>query len=163
MHTVSRGTPSDERLAGLLEALGSFEATRTGRNVNPHFCVRAPERDRGLLVALRAGLGGIGRIYEQGRGGWQWRVSRRDELLVLLDHFERHPLLGSKRAVLRIWRTLVHVKASRFRRPPRARIEALTRRLSRVRAARRSRRGRAGSSPAESGPGTTVDSASQDP
>ena len=50
-------------LTGLIEALGTFTFSRSGRNISVYLAVKLPECDRGLLERLRDELGGVGRIY----------------------------------------------------------------------------------------------------
>ena len=74
-------------------------------------------------------LGRGGSIYPVSPGGLYYRVTRHNELLPVVDHFDRYPLQGHKREAFGIWREMVEIK-SRFRHPDRERLDELAERLS---------------------------------
>jgi hypothetical protein len=43
-------------------------------------------------------LGGIGNITKHGKDSLQYRVTSHKDLLVLIDHFDKFPLMTQKRA-----------------------------------------------------------------
>lgn len=118
---------SAEYVTGLTEAIGSFTFSRSSGNLTVYFALRLPARDRGVLEAVRDHLG-VGRLYEV-PGGLYLRVSRHDELLRVVAHFDRHPLRGHRRQAFLLWREIVSIK-SRFRQPDRDRLESLAAQLS---------------------------------
>jgi hypothetical protein len=126
--TFSRGTLDPNYVTGFLDAAGSFTFSRTGRQIALYFAVRIAERDLALLEALQEFFGGIGRIYP-GRSSY-FRVTRRDQLVRIVEHFDRYPLHSTKQEAFETWREMVHAKQE-FRRPERARLDALTERLRR--------------------------------
>ena len=114
-------------VTGFVESAGSFTFSRQGGVLVLVFAVRRPPADRALLESLRDFFG-AGAIY-QTAGSLHYRVTRIDELPTIVDHFEKHPLLGAKRAAYGLWREMVGLKSGRFRRPPREELEALAARL----------------------------------
>lgn len=85
-------------------------------------------------------FGGIGRIYDvQARApgprsgatksAKYYRVSRRDELVFVVDHFDRYPLRTRKRDCYEVWRQMVLLK-QKFRDPDREALDALATQLS---------------------------------
>lgn len=114
-------------VTGFAESAGSFTFSRQGGVIVLVFAVRRPPADRALLVALREFFG-CGTIYETA-GSLHYRVTRIDELPTIVDHFEKHPLLGEKRKAYALWRDMVRLKTDRFRKPPREELEALAARL----------------------------------
>jgi hypothetical protein len=126
-------------VTGLAEAAGSFTFGRSGRNLNLYFALKRPAADRPLLEAVQRFFGGAGTIYPvrsaaAGRRttAWYFRVNRRDQLPRILDHFDRHPLRGSRAEVYLVWRRMVAARSDRFRRPDRAELASLAAELSRL-------------------------------
>jgi len=122
-----------EFVSGLAQAIGSFTYSRSAGNLTVYFALRLPARDREVLEAVRDFLG-VGRLYEVPRGLYL-RVSRRDELLQIVDHFERYPLRGHRQEAFRVWKEMVAIK-SRFRQPDLPRLLLLARQLSSLTAPR---------------------------
>jgi hypothetical protein len=125
-----------EYVTGLAEAGGSFTYSRTAGNLTVYFALRLPQRDRAVLEALRDAWG-AGRIYTV-PGALYFRISRHDELLPVVDHFDRFPLRGHKREIFAVWREMVEIK-SRFRQPDLERLHELAERLSSLTSSRRRR------------------------
>jgi hypothetical protein len=106
-----------------------------------YFAVKLTEADRALLEELQEFFGGIGRIYTvvpraapTSRSGFTktasyYRVTRRSDLIRIVEHFDRYPLKSLKREAYAIWREMVLVKQE-FRKPNRDVLEILARRLS---------------------------------
>jgi hypothetical protein len=138
MDPVSRISPW--YVTGLLEGLGSFVCTASGRGLQLSFELALPGTDAALLADLRASLGGLGRILPR-RGGSRraLRITRRVELLRLVEHLEAYPLQGAHRRAFEPWAALVRQRAAAFRRPlPPAAWEL----AEQLRAAQPRRRGR---------------------
>ncbi len=122
-----------EYVTGLAEAIGSFTYSRSSGNFTVYFALRLPARDREVLEAVREFLA-VGRLYNVPRGLYL-RVSRHDELLRVVDHFDRHPLRGHRHEAFLIWREMVEIK-SRFRQPDLPRLSNLAAQLSSLKAFR---------------------------
>lgn len=142
--TFSRGTPLEPwYVTGFVEREGAFTFSRSGRQIALYFAIKLPNVDRALLEAIRAYFGEAGRIYDvaarpaptPGSGPTKaaayYRVCRRDELERIVDHFDRHPLRGTKAGSYAIWRQMVILKRS-FRKPRREELEQLSVQLSAV-------------------------------
>jgi hypothetical protein len=82
------------------------------------------------MTALRDFFGGIGRVYSVRQGGFLFRVTRLEELSVVVAHFDRYPLQGAKQQGYEIWRQMVSLKGATFRRPAMERLEELAQQLS---------------------------------
>ena len=112
-------------MTGLAEASASFSAARSGKSMTLAFSLERPGADWELLERLRDYFGGIGRLYpgRGPRGRALFRVNRRDELLLVVEHFELHPLQAPTRIrTFGVWRRMVELKAAHFRRPPLAEL-----------------------------------------
>ena len=125
VETVSRETTLDPwYVTGLIDGVGSFTYSRSGKQLAVYFAVKAGSPT--LLEDLHTFFGG-GAIYASERSSY-FRVQRRDDLTAVLDHFDRYPL-RTKREVYEIWREMVVAKRA-FRKPDRDRLESLARELS---------------------------------
>jgi LAGLIDADG DNA endonuclease family protein len=116
MDQVSRLAPW--YVTGLIEAQGSFVCAPSSRSVEVSFELALPGRDQPLLAQLRASLGGVGRLHRRSATGPAvWRITRRLELLRLVEHLEAFPLQGARTAAFAPWAALVRRRAASFRRP----------------------------------------------
>ena len=132
MYDVSVGTFSRETLdplwvTGFADAAGSFTYSRSSKQLALYFSVKVADTDRGLLEDLQAFFD-AGRIYDPA----YFRVTRREELVRVVDHFDRYPLRSSKREVYELWREMVIAKQE-FRRPDRELLDRLADEISRRR------------------------------
>lgn len=130
METFSRGTLAPEWVTGFCEAAASFTYSRSGRQLALYFAIKLPAADQPLVEDLQAFFS-VGRIYDVGRSSY-FRVSRRDELMRILDHFDSHPLRSSKRDVYDVWRQMVVAKQD-FRHPDRTRLDELATQIKALR------------------------------
>jgi len=117
-------------VTGFIEAQGSFTYSRSGRQLAIYFGIKLPEVDEPVLQDIRDFFRGIGSIYPvQSGAGAYYRVCRREQLPVIVDHIDSYPLRSSKRAAYAIWREMVLLK-QRFRQPPRDELQLLAEQLS---------------------------------
>ncbi len=128
METFSRGTLDPAYVTGFVDAAGSFTYSRSSKQLALYFALKLPGADRPLAETIQAFFGGIGRIYAEA----YYRVTRREELMVIVDHFDRHPLQSTKREVYELWREMVIAKQD-FRRPDRELLDRLADQISRRR------------------------------
>ena len=134
METFSRETFQSELdpwyVTGFIEAQGTFTFSRNGRQMALYFGIKLPEVDEPVLHSIREFFGGVGSIYPvQAGASAYFRVCRREQLPVIVEHVDTYPLRSSKRAVYEIWREMVVLKQS-FRRPPREELWQLAEQLS---------------------------------
>jgi hypothetical protein len=54
-------------------------------------------------------LGGIGNITKHGKDSLQYRVTSHKDLLVLIDHFEKFPLMTQKRADYELFKQALYL------------------------------------------------------
>jgi hypothetical protein len=131
-------------ITGVVEGAGSFTFSRTDRNIVPYFALRLASDERGMLEDIQAYFGGLGRIYaiaaghslHEGAGSARrpryYRVTRIDDLDLVIQHFDDYPLRGPKAAAYAVWRELVTLKRTAYRRPDRERLDQLCKDLSAV-------------------------------
>jgi hypothetical protein len=140
--TFSRGTSVDPwYVTGFVEGEGAFTFSRNGRQMALYFAIKLTGADRAILEEIRAYFGDIGAIYRVAaraaptpssghtKEAAYFRVSRRDELERIVEHFDRHPLRGIKAASYVVWRQMVVLKRE-FRKPQREELERLAAKLS---------------------------------
>jgi hypothetical protein len=124
MGTFSRETLDPVWVTGFADAAGSFTYSRSSKQLALYFSLKVSETDRPVLEDLQTFFD-AGRIYEP----VYFRVTRREELIRIVDHFDRYPLRSSKRQAYEVWREMVVAK-QRFRRPDRDLLADLASRLS---------------------------------
>jgi LAGLIDADG endonuclease len=89
-------------VSGFTDAEGCFHIsitrdskTITGWRVKLIFTIAVHQRDRTLLELIKTSIG-AGQIYKHGKDSIVLRVSSVKDLLVIIDHFERYPLITHK-------------------------------------------------------------------
>ena len=110
-------------MTGFADGAASFTYSRSGQQLALYFAIKAEPT---LLGEVQAFFEGAGRIYDT-----YFRVSRRDELLRVVDHFDRYPLRSTKQEVYEVWRQMVMAKQE-FRRPDRALLDSLAAQLTQL-------------------------------
>jgi len=122
-------------LTGMVELAGSFTYSRSDRNVVPYFAIKLRNDEGGILDDVQAHFGGAGRQYalkgsHPGPRSRYYRVTRIQDLDLIVQHFDDYPLRGRKAAAYTIWRELVSLKRQGYRKPEREKIEKLCTSLS---------------------------------
>ena len=121
---TNKNTLAPWYVTGLAEGAASFTYSRSGNTIGLYFALKTTEQDKALLEAVRDFFG-CGTIYEGSRPSGNaglaraflyYRVARGAELLKVIEHFERFPLVGKKAQAFSVWKDMVRAKA-RFRRP----------------------------------------------
>ena len=59
------------------------------------FSIILHKKNHGILRSIISTLG-IGKIYNHGKQGVQYRVESKKELLILIEHFDKYPLITKK-------------------------------------------------------------------
>lgn len=125
-------------VTGLADGESTFTYSRSGRQIALYFAIKLTHVDKPVLEAVQEFLGGIGTIY-MAKGSFEsgirsktasyFRVTRRAELLRVVEHFDHYPLRTQKAHTYSIWRTMVMLK-QRFRKPDRDLLNVLADKLS---------------------------------
>lgn len=89
-------------LTGFTDAEGSFvlsitksDNVKSGWVIKPRFAISLHKKDRFILEALKNYLG-VGEIYTQGTASIQYRVFSIKDLQLVIDHFDKYPLISQK-------------------------------------------------------------------
>ena len=121
--TSNRGliTPRDSNklnanfITGLTDAEGSFvvlvrklPGLNTGWRVEPRFSIGLHKKDQALLEFIRASLG-VGKITKQSQDSIQYRVGSVKDLIVIIDHFDKYPLITQKQADYLLFKSIVEL------------------------------------------------------
>jgi len=96
-------------ITGFVDGEGSFGVQivksplyRIGWTVEPSFKISLHHKDRKVLEEIRS-YWGVGTITSQGSKGVQFRVRSIKELSVVINHFDKYPLITKKRADFILW------------------------------------------------------------
>lgn len=84
-------------------SITSHNKTQTGWGVKISFTLDLHKKDKALLEQIRNYFG-VGKIHISGEQSLQFRVDSVKELLVILDHLEKYPLITTKREVFETWK-----------------------------------------------------------
>jgi len=107
-------------VTGFAERESTFTYSRSLRGLSLYFGVQFKPEDAALLRRVRNFFGDTGKIYtrrppgETGgskTGAHYYRITRINELLRIVSHFDLYPFQGSKRESFEIWREMVVLKA----------------------------------------------------
>jgi hypothetical protein len=71
--------------------------TQTGWQIKPIFSISVHNRDRNILESIQRTLS-VGKIYKKGPDSIQYRVSSLKNLYVIIEHFNKYPLITQKLA-----------------------------------------------------------------
>ena len=64
--------------------------------MHPEFLIHLHEKDLPLLEKIQGFFGGIGNIHKGKKNSVTYSVSARKDLLVILAHFDKYPLITEK-------------------------------------------------------------------
>jgi len=78
--------------------VGQRNTYKTGYRVDFTFSIGLYQKDQALLELIQLSLGGIGNITKHDKDSVQYRITSNKDLLVLIEHFNKFPLLTQKRA-----------------------------------------------------------------
>ena len=99
-------------IVGITEWGGSFTYSRSKGGVTLYFGIKSSDRDYTLLLKVRDYFS-VGKVYRGGGKQDRWayyRVNRLGDLIKIVNHFERYPLLGMKQHAFAIWKGMVDCK-----------------------------------------------------
>ena len=101
-------------ITGFTDAEGCFsvsiykDSTRTlGWRVGAVFLIGLHKRDIELLKDIQVSLGGIGRIDKLAKDAYALRVNTISQMIKVIEHFDKYPLITQKQADYLIWREII--------------------------------------------------------
>lgn len=71
------------------------------------FLIGLHKRDIGVLKDIQNYLGGIGRIGKFAQDAYALRVNTISEMIKIIDHFDKYPLISQKRADYLLWKEII--------------------------------------------------------
>ncbi len=113
-------------VTGFCDGEAAFTFSRSGDDVFAlYFSVCQREDNREIIEKMQVFFGGIGKIYirkEQlpteksghTKPNAYFRVCKQNELLKIIEHFDKFPLQSKKQEVYTIWRDMAIEKTKRF-------------------------------------------------
>ena len=126
-------------VTGFVDGEGTFTFSRSGNHMTLCFGLKLTAQDRSALELIREFFKGIGQIYHvkaysshkgKTKAAAYFRVTRINDLLKIVDHFDNYPLKSTKNKQFKIWREMVMIKYNNFRRKHLDELEILAKKLS---------------------------------
>ena len=100
-------------VSGFVDAEGCFHISivdraelKTGKSVRVIFQISLHKKDKALLDQIRNYFG-VGEVIARKDGAFYYRVSQVQDLMLVLAHFEKYPLLTQKGADLELFKQTV--------------------------------------------------------
>ena len=75
--------------------------------MSAEFLIGLHKRDIGVLKDIQNYLGGIGRIGKFAQDAYALRVNTISDMIKIIDHFDKYPLISQKRADYLIWKEII--------------------------------------------------------
>ena len=101
--TQNLGTMNPWFITGFTDGEGCFRISLTKRDnlvgwrVQLFFQIALHQKDKLLLENLQNYLG-VGKIYKSGKDMLQYKIQSLNEIEIILNHFDKYPLISQKRA-----------------------------------------------------------------
>lgn len=126
-------------ITGFCDGEATFTYNRHGKGFNLYFAIKSNAEERNLIVQVRDFFG-VGRLYKvkprlpkaysgNTRAAVYYRTSKVSHLELIIQHFDKYPLVGKKQAAYQIWKKMFLLKKN-FRKPDFARLQELASELS---------------------------------
>lgn len=103
-------------VTGFTDAEGSFMVNivksskyKVGWMVQASFSIGLHKKDSVILEQIKATLGNIGNISQQGSDAIRFRVQSIKDLFFVIDHFDKFPLITQKRGDYILWKSIVEI------------------------------------------------------
>lgn len=99
---------------GFIAGDGSFYISTVKKNeyclFTPFLAITLLVRDKLLIEKIKEFFSGVGSVYiEKNNLTVQWKVFKLDQILTIVSHFEKYPLLGFKLYNYNIWLEIVNI------------------------------------------------------
>lgn len=108
-------------VTGFSDGEAAFTFSRCGQGFSLYFSIRQREDNRKIIERIQHYFGGIGTIYSarevlpaKNSGHTQpsayYRVCKQDELVRIVEHFDKFPLQSKKQEVYNVWREMAIIR-----------------------------------------------------
>ncbi len=136
-------------ISGFCDGEAAFTYSRMGISYALYFAIKQREDNRQIVEDIRQYFNYIGKIYVSkesaptnnsgfSKASAYFRVTRIDELKIVLDHFDKYPLQSNKKQVAyNTWRQMVLYKLENYRDIDYDKIRVLAEKLSELNQIRR--------------------------
>jgi len=113
--TSKPGSLHPQWVTGFTDGEGSFSIsawksqTKTGWKFKHLFTIAVHKKDQMILELIKSFFGGYGEIYKHGKDSLQYIVASKKELRIIIDHFNKYPLLTQKQADFELFKQAVEI------------------------------------------------------
>lgn len=126
-------------VTGFCEGEATFTYSKSSNNIALYFAIKLTKEDAELVYKIYDFFK-AGRIYNvkplpptsnsgYTKSATYYKVTKVSDLEIIIDHFEKYPLQGSKRKRYNIWKEMVYLKRQ-FRRYDKQQLLLLSQKLS---------------------------------
>ena len=114
-------------ITGFSDGEAAFTYSRSGGAFNLYFSLRQREDNRQIVERIQEFFDYIGNIYKskgqapekegdlKQQDSAYFRVAKVNQLLKVVEHFDKYPLQGKKQSAYLVWRKMVMHKEENFR------------------------------------------------
>ena len=129
-------------ITGFCDGEAAFTYCRSGGTFGLYFAIKQREDNRQIIEEIQEYFHHIGNIYRNkesrptknsglSKPAAYYRVTRINELKIVVDHFDRYPLQSKKKLeAYRVWREMVMHKLENYRNIDYDKLRALAEKLS---------------------------------
>jgi len=103
-------------ITGFTDGEGSFiililknPKLKSGWECRVCFQIGLDVKDKGLLDRIQAFFGGVGKVHKGEKNIYRYMVHKPKELMILVDHFDKYPLITQKRADFELFKKAVEI------------------------------------------------------
>jgi hypothetical protein len=103
-------------VSGFSDAEGSFHVSivdraelNTGKSVRVIFQISLHKKDKALLDQIKNYFGGVGVVVDRKDDVFYYRVSQVKDLMLVINHFDKYPLLSQKRVDFELFKQVINL------------------------------------------------------
>lgn len=96
-------------ITGICESVGSFTYSKVKNNISLYFAIKMSCLEKNLIEELYSYFK-VGKIYTIKKSLY-YRVSKLEDLGVIVSHFDAYPLKGEKHKRYNIWRRMYLIRS----------------------------------------------------
>jgi len=113
---VNKNSLNPNFVSGFTDAEGCFHVSivdkpnlKAGKSVRVLFQISLHQKDKALLGRIKEFFG-VGEVIDRKDGVFYYRVSQVKDLMLVINHFDKYPLLSQKRVDFELFKQVIALK-----------------------------------------------------